>query len=366
MDTKEKRKSNPGQYEDLRLKTGQVIVEEWYDKLINHLTELRRYALHELRTEYPLLFPLLTADPTLARGQLWHRDDLGVLRYSPDAVAVRNLITDVDFNVHATRHEAPGPDPITGWIRPSHIGPYADTAAFVWFRVRNIADTANVYHYFAPNVDLVGQLGHPDYEWYYLCLYLLYVSAIMTSFSVKGSIYPYTDATYDLGSATLRWDTLYAVSTVIGEIGFTEKICVVCGKRFKSNDRLTLKVVDVDKITKTIPVHMDCCHRNINPDVLQKISSSKGHNPRLSEGEFEVEEVTIHSEGVVRLRVRFWDGTLLSVSIKPDASEEETMAKIEAYYEMVKLREREELEKIEEAKSRLIREWKGYRGKIKV
>jgi hypothetical protein len=58
-----------------------------------------------------------------------------------------------------------GWDPINGWIGPTFIGPYNDAASFIFFRTRNIANTANVNHVFAPWIDNTGILGHSSYRW---------------------------------------------------------------------------------------------------------------------------------------------------------------------------------------------------------
>jgi hypothetical protein len=39
--------------------------------------------------------PGLTADPALATGKVWFRNDLGIVKYSPDGTAVRDLLTDL-------------------------------------------------------------------------------------------------------------------------------------------------------------------------------------------------------------------------------------------------------------------------------
>lgn len=79
---------------------------------------------------------------------------------------------------HHTRHEvgdssgvkwataeAGGMDPLTGWIAPSHIGPFNDVATTIYFRTKNKAGNAVRDHIFAPTDDTHGILGGEQANW---------------------------------------------------------------------------------------------------------------------------------------------------------------------------------------------------------
>ena len=75
---------------------------------------------------------------------------------------------------------------------------------------------------------------------------------------------PSTDAIYDLGSSTTRWRTLYAQNIQIGDLGFSEDTCPLCGKEFQVGDEVVLKVVDREGGIRTRPCHKVC------PSVLRR------------------------------------------------------------------------------------------------
>ena len=106
-------------------------------------------------------------------------------------------------NAHKSRHESGGADAITGWISPSFIGPRSDTASYLWFRTRNIGDTASIDHKFCPTTAAYGYLGDPSYYWWNA-----YIAGVYTS-----SLYPKDgDNTGSIGTSTRRWAYLYAVN----------------------------------------------------------------------------------------------------------------------------------------------------------
>jgi hypothetical protein len=60
-----------------------------------------------------ITLPGLTANPTLAAGKVWFRSDQGLLAYSPDGSAVRNIpYGTINVDAHASRHQAGGADEI--------------------------------------------------------------------------------------------------------------------------------------------------------------------------------------------------------------------------------------------------------------
>jgi len=77
----------------------------------------------------------------------------------------------------------------------------------------------------------------------------------------KANIEPYDDDSYRLGSSIYRWSDIYAVNTHWGDLGFVEKICPKCNKKFKIGDNIILKVIrfsEEDEGIMTIPIHLEC------------------------------------------------------------------------------------------------------------
>jgi hypothetical protein len=66
---------------------------------------------------------------------------------------------------HANRHVADGADPITGFISPEYIGPYSDTASYLYFRTLNKDGSAIKDHIFAPSNASHGYLGYSTKRW---------------------------------------------------------------------------------------------------------------------------------------------------------------------------------------------------------
>jgi len=72
-------------------------------------------------------------------------------------------------------------------------------------------------------------------------------------------LHPDADNKWALGSSSLRWSNLYAVTTTIGDLGLTEKTCAVCGKPFKLGDKVKFVVKRADEEgIKVVPVHEEC------------------------------------------------------------------------------------------------------------
>jgi len=66
------------------------------------------------------------------------------------------------------------------------------------------------------------------------------------------------DNVLELGTDTVRLKRVRAVDVVTGDLGFAEKKCVECGKSFRVNDKIKLKVVRIDSAIKCIPTHERC------------------------------------------------------------------------------------------------------------
>jgi hypothetical protein len=59
--------------------------------------------------------------------------------------------------------------------------------------------------------------------------------------------------------------TAYASTMVTGDIAFTDKVCAKCGREFKVDDDLKLKLTKVEKnMIRTVPVHVRCRKRRKN------------------------------------------------------------------------------------------------------
>jgi hypothetical protein len=298
-------------------------------------------------------------------------------------------------NAHASRHLSGGADAITGWISPSHIGPRSDSAADTIFRTRNIADTLNVDHRFRPSTDNYGYLGTDSYRWW--SIYSNYANHWILRMRSTAEIWlpydtgihaylePASDGYSYVGSSIYRFYMVRAVNIVSGDLGFEDMQCLVCGKPFKENDSIVLKVRKVDKDNRQIlvvPVHSECNPHELNPEMMkiheEMLKPNRGNlpdeyrpkatppgNPEpLKEGEFEVISVTPENENTAMFNIIMWDGTRFSIPLPPDISEEELATKVHEYYNMIKEKERIEAELREKAKKKLKRDWSGYKGKI--
>jgi len=73
-------------------------------------------------------------------------------------------------------------------------------------------------------------------------------------------IKPETDNVTDLGSSSKRWKLIRGVTITSGDLGWEEKECYLCKKKFKIGDRLSLiiKKIDKNKEPLTVPIHYKC------------------------------------------------------------------------------------------------------------
>jgi len=89
-------------------------------------------------------------------------------------------------------------------------------------------------------------------------VYMRYLMSDLASVRSRVHFVPFSDNYYDLGSSGLRWRTLYVVSTVVGDLGFSETTCPICQRKFRLGDRLALLVLAQGKGVRCVPVHFKC------------------------------------------------------------------------------------------------------------
>jgi hypothetical protein len=83
------------------------------------------------------------------------------------------------------------------------------------------------------------------------------------------------------------------------------------------------------------------------------------------EGEFEVVSVTVEDENTMIVNAVCGDGTALSFPAPVDADEETITRLAREYYARTKRRERELEERRRRGASRLRREWRGFKAKLR-
>lgn len=283
---------------------------------------------------------------------------------------------------HKKRHESGGADQIDGWIAPSHIGPRYDVEAYTYFRTRNIADTSNLNHHFAPSTDTFGTLGYGSLRWNEGWLYYSHINNLRLrggnthylpwDSATHVTLQPYSDGYSYIGSSTYRFAEVHAVTVVSGDLGFEERRCMVCGKPFKPNDSIVLKVREVgEKQILVVPVHAECNPHSLNPvqlkrhenQVLKPRSNSsfieelpppyqkKARN--MKQGEFEVIAEAVEDDEIKTVTVLFWDGFTVSFSLKVDATDEELIETAIKYRESMLRRALEEHNKKQRGIKRL-------------
>jgi hypothetical protein len=85
-----------------------------------------------------ITLPGLSTDPTLAAGKLWFRSDLGTVRYSPDGLAVREILTDL----HRTASPIDHPD---GSVTTAKIADRAVTPRKIGVALAEGINTVNFF-----------------------------------------------------------------------------------------------------------------------------------------------------------------------------------------------------------------------------
>ena len=93
-------------------------------------------------------------------------------------------------------------------------------------------------------------------------------------------VLPISNGGVDIGSSTVRFDDgyfnklHYLTSLANNDLSFTETWCAVCGKEFKDNDTIVMKVKNIEAVKKekgnyygkmmnTLPVHQECQNNKI-------------------------------------------------------------------------------------------------------
>ncbi len=295
-------------------------------------------------------------------------------------------------SAHASTHLSGGADAITGWISPSHIGPRSDTTTYTWFRTLNIAGTISTDHIFAPSTDWCGYLGNASYRWFISYIYHPYFwvgyakGTGPTLFPVDAAthytICPFTDGYSYVGTADYRFNLVRAITITSGDLGFEEDRCVVCGKPFKVNDSIVLKVRKIDGANRQIlavPVHAECNPHPLSEEMLKHHEEilkprknpkdelrCKWMNPTVS---FEIVWMQPIDDKLMYVQAEFEDGITVCPIVSIEASEEEVVNALREAYIREKKRVVEEDEnrrKGEEKLRRFGKSWKGFKGKVKV
>jgi len=347
------------------------------------------------------LIPSVTADPTAAEGDLWYRSDIDQLRIYTTAVKqvfpadwgdITNKPSTFPPSAHASSHEAGGSDQITGWIRPSHIGPYSDTEAYLYFRTRDIAGTSNVHHRFAPSDDGYGRLGTSDHRWfvsyvenpYWWYGYARGVGPTRFPYdaSTHHTLRPETDAYSYVGTETYRFNLVRAVTITSGDLGFEEDRCMVCGKPFKLGDSIVLKVRKIDKEHRqilTVPVHAECNPHEFSEEMLRHheelLKPRKNPQDELRykmpnpEVKFEIVWEQPINEELMYVQANFEDGITVCPIVQIEATEEEVVNTIKEHYLREKhrlIQEKSNREKGEQKLKKLGKTWKGKKFTIRL
>lgn len=289
-------------------------------------------------------------------------------------------------SAHASSHLSGGADAITGWISPSHIGPRSDTQADVIFRTLDISGSFKVPHRFRPSHDNWGYLGDDSYRWNRGYIYSLW----WTYGYARGNLYtlfpydenthyhvrPFSDGYSYIGDSEHRFNLVRAITITQGDLGFEEMRCMVCGKPFKENDSIVLKVRKVDKDNRqilTVPVHAECNPHEISEEMKEYherevLAPRKNPQDELRykmlnpEVKFEIVWEQPINEELMYIQANFEDGVSICPIVRIDATEEEVINIIKEQY----LREKHKLiqEKIDREKGKqklkkLGKTWKG-------
>jgi hypothetical protein len=210
-------------------------------------------AIEKTRIRVNLPLSLQTSEPSfLYPGLFWFRSDLGRLRFSPDGTTVKEFVhRDGDTMTGDLVIEKDTPILFLKGTSPQIQISEGETLRFVDSLGRGLLDVSIGEVLVWNELNMGGNT-------------ISNINDVVASGSYRGGAnvdqhwIPSTDAIYDLGSSTTRWKTLYALNTVIGDLGFSEDACPLCGKEFQVGDEVVLKVVGKEGGIKTRPCHKSC------------------------------------------------------------------------------------------------------------
>jgi len=74
-----------------------------------------------------------------------------------------------------------------------------------------------------------------------------------------GDVVPQLNGVANLGTASYLWANVFATNGVFGDLGFEEKECHICGKKFVVGDIIDLVIKSIEPHgVMTVPVHKEC------------------------------------------------------------------------------------------------------------
>jgi len=310
-----------------------------------------------------------------------------------EVLNLTNINTAIGFSIdaHHTRHESYGIDPVCNldylYIKGTEV----------ISEYRDLKNIRYVYCDLNPVSDAQYFLGTTSLRWYYLyskfayfwnaCLkgpnYILLPADSYTD----AKLVPASDGYSYVGIYTtdekLRFRLVRAVTITQGDLGFEEDRCMVCGKQFKPNDSIVLKVYKVDKENKqilTVPVHSECNPHEISAEMLEhhqrEVLAPKKNpkeelrykmpNPEIG---FEIVWEAPIDEEHMYVQAKFDDGISVCPIVRIGASEEEVVNAIKEAYLREKQRlieEHEKRKKGEEKLKSLGKSWKGRKMKLRL
>ena len=177
--------------------------------------------------------------------------------------------------------------------------------------------------------------------------------------TVDGDLLPRSDNAYNCGDDEHRWALVRAVTVTTGDLGFDDRACPVCNRRFREGDSIVLKVwrVDGDKVL-TVPVHVECNPHELGPRAQR---AEGGADPR---GEVVVLDQEVVDEDTMLLTVALPDGSRGVVEVPPDADEGEVEEAIRRYLALHERMMEEERRRVEEGLKKVKRDWRGFRVEV--
>ncbi|PUA31024.1 MAG: hypothetical protein B9J98_08170 [Candidatus Terraquivivens tikiterensis] len=300
-----------------------------------------------------------------------------------EVLNLTNINNAIGFRVdyHYARHSYGGADPVYNLDRLNVRGAEIVTPDYY---LRNIS---KVDCHLKPLYDNSKYLGDISLRWYVGYIYDLEFWAggangaatfyFPFSSSTDATLRPYTDGYSYIGTSSYRFRLVRAVTITQGDLGFEEDRCMVCGKQFKPNDSIVLKVYKIDKENKqvlTVPVHSECNPHEISAEMLEhhqrEVLAPKKNpkeelrykmpNPEIG---FEIVWEAPIDEEYMYVQAKFDDGISVCPIVRIDASEEEVVNAIKEAYLVEKRRLIEEHEKRKKGEEKLKSLGKSLKGK---